>query len=111
VIDLSGVVLGFADTTVTVTRSVSAWGADGRPTTTTTTIGPFPALLTPRSSRSVNDVQGDRNSRQVDIYSATVLQVGDTFAHRGYVYEVQSVGGFETTGNFCTSQATGVPAP
>lgn len=107
-IDLSGIVTSMADTSLTVTRHVAGWGTDGRPTDSTSAFAVV-ALVLPRRGRALMDLQGDVAGGAVDVYSSTRLVVGDTFTYYGAAYRVETVAGYEATGNFCVAVARKVP--
>ena len=107
-IDLSGVVLGMADTTLFVTRDVAAWGADGRPTSTSTTIS-VQAMVVPAKRRRSDESQGMVTYGAVDVYSAIELEPGDRFSNGGRNYRVESTGSYRPSGCFSVSTALVMP--
>jgi len=107
-IDLSGVVLGFADTTLAVSRPVVAWGVDGRPTSTSSSLPVF-AMVVPAKTRRSAESQGVAQYGAVDIYSVIRLMPSDTFSLDGHNYQVESVDSYSPTGGFAVARAVVVP--
>jgi len=103
-IDLSGVVLGLADTTLAVSRPVASWGNDGRPVTTSTSLSAL-ALVVPAKRRRSETERGVVLDGAVDIYSAVELKASDTFTLGGVDYRVDLVDSYYPTGGFRVSRA------
>jgi len=108
VIDLSGVVLGMADTTLSVAREVAIWGDDGRPTSTSTVLS-VQAMVVPAKRRRSEESQGVVTYGAVDVYSAIELEPGDRFSIGGRNYRVESTGSYRPSGCFSVSTALVVP--
>jgi hypothetical protein len=107
-LDLSGVVVAMADTTLSVTRHVAGWGSDGRATDTTSSVSAR-ALVAPSRRTRLPELAGNAVGGRVDVYAATRLYEGDSFAWQGGTYVVETVAGYESTGNFCVAVARRTP--
>lgn len=107
-LDLSGLVSALADTSLSITREVTAWTSAGR-TSSTSTGFTARGLVVPARAGSRPELQGDVATGSVEVYCATRLQPGDTFSYGGEAYVVDTVAGYDAVGNYCVAVARRAP--